>query len=160
MEQFPELTKKIITNGITAAVHYIYQIDTLPGLSVTPSQFFCEPSDDSKWIYDKFEFNILGVNEKENQPEEFQLYQNYPNPFNPETKINFFLPEESFVTLKIFNVLGEEIVILTNRQFSTGSHTINFNAANLQSGIYFYEMKSKGKNGVSTTTAKKMVLIK
>ena len=85
----------------------------------------------------------------------FQLYQNYPNPFNPSTKINFSIPELTFVTLKIYDVLGNEIETLVNDEKPIGTHTIEFDATDLPSGFYFYTLKTE-----EFTYSKKMVLIK
>ncbi|MBI1807285.1 MAG: immune inhibitor A, partial [Ignavibacteria bacterium] len=72
-------------------------------------------------------------------PEQYTLYQNYPNPFNPTTVIEFYLPEQSIVTLKIYNTLGQEVASIFDRQLmDDGSQQIEFNAANLPSGVYFY----------------------
>lgn len=77
-------------------------------------------------------------------PREFVLYQNYPNPFNPSTTIQFDLPEESDVSIKIFNVLGEEIVTLFSQTLKAGSHSVQWNANNVSSGIYIYELRAYG----------------
>jgi hypothetical protein len=76
----------------------------------------------------------------------FNLYQNYPNPFNPTTTINYQLSYSDNVSLKIFDILGNEIARLLNEEKSAGSYSINFNAAqyNLSSGIYFCELKTNG----------------
>jgi len=88
-------------------------------------------------------------------PTEFNLNQNYPNPFNPSTTISFSLPEVSFVSLKVFNTLGEEIEMLVSEELSSGSYKFDWNANNLPSGIYFYKLQSE--NFVET---KKMILLK
>jgi len=85
----------------------------------------------------------------------YSLRQNYPNPFNPTTKIKYQIPELSFVTLKIYDVLGNEIIVPVNEEKSSGSYEVDFNATNLPSGIYFYRLQAG--NFVET---KKMVLIK
>lgn len=71
---------------------------------------------------------------------DYKLYQNYPNPFNPVTNIKYDLKENSFVELKIFDVLGNELATLVNQYMPAGSHTINFNASGLPSGIYIYKI--------------------
>ncbi len=86
---------------------------------------------------------------------EFSLLQNYPNPFNPSTQIKFKIPAESFVTLAIFNLVGEKIKTLINENKSAGEHSITFNADNLPSGIYYYQVKADG-----FVKTKKMILIK
>ena len=85
----------------------------------------------------------------------FKLAQNYPNPFNPATTIKYSLPENSFVTLKVYNILGKEVATLVNEEKSTGIYEVSFNATNLPSGIYFYTIHA-GK----LMETKKMILIK
>jgi hypothetical protein len=89
------------------------------------------------------------------QPEDFFLGQNYPNPFNPSTVISFGIPENSYVSLKVYNALGEEIADLTGREYSAGWHSVSFDASNLASGVYFYALRA-GK----FSTSKKMLLQK
>jgi len=88
-------------------------------------------------------------------PETFALNQNYPNPFNPSTKIRFNVPFESQVTLDVFNITGQKVVSLINGKLSAGYHEIIFNASDLLSGVYFYQLKA----GEFTET-KKMMLVK
>ncbi len=76
-------------------------------------------------------------------PKEYKLSQNYPNPFNPTTKINFSIPQKSFVTLKIYNLIGEEAAVLVNEQLSEGVYEYLLNAALLPSGTYFYKMETE-----------------
>jgi hypothetical protein len=90
-----------------------------------------------------------------NTIQQFSLSQNYPNPFNPGTTITFTLPESKFVTLKIFNALGQEIKTLVNSIKEAGTHNINFDASELNSGIYFYRIDAGAFSQV-----KKMTLIK
>jgi DNA-binding beta-propeller fold protein YncE len=80
--------------------------------------------------------------EKSSIPGGFQLEQNYPNPFNPTTTIDYSVPSRSFVTLKVYDVLGNEIATLVSEVKSTGSYTTEYSAINLTSGIYFYQMKA------------------
>ncbi len=75
-------------------------------------------------------------------PQEFSLQQNYPNPFNPETTIAFALPHPAIVTLKIFNLLGNEIATLLQQPLSAGNHKVTFKAENLSSGVYFYHLQA------------------
>jgi hypothetical protein len=90
-----------------------------------------------------------------NIPLDYTLEQNYPNPFNPSTKISFGLPQRSNVVLRIFNALGEEIAELVNESLEAGTHSYNFDASNLTSGIYIYSLQTDA--GV---ISKKMTLIK
>ena len=85
----------------------------------------------------------------------FNLYQNYPNPFNPSTTISWQLAESHFVSLKIYDVLGNEISTLINEEQQAGFHKIDFNASSLSSGVYFYSLRSNNK-----TLTNRMILIK
>jgi hypothetical protein len=93
-------------------------------------------------------------------PKTFALEQNYPNPFNPSTKINFSLAVDSKVTLKIFDVLGQEVMTLINSDLVAGSYTVNLNAESLNSGVYFYRIEATGADGTNYNNVKKMVLTK
>ncbi|MDZ7623509.1 MAG: T9SS type A sorting domain-containing protein [Ignavibacteriaceae bacterium] len=88
-------------------------------------------------------------------PAQFELSQNYPNPFNPSTTIKFSIPQSSNVSLKIFNTLGQEVSTLINQNMESGVHTINFDASQLNSGIYFYRLEAG-----SYSEVRKMTLIK
>lgn len=86
---------------------------------------------------------VISVNNISSEiPSDFKLYQNYPNPFNPETKIRFSLSMKNFVTMKIFDVLGREVNTLVNSNYEAGTYEVNFNAAGLPSGIYYYTLKA------------------
>jgi hypothetical protein len=95
------------------------------------------------------------VNAEVTSPVQFELSQNYPNPFNPSTTIKFSIPQSSNVTLRIFNTLGQEVSILINQNMESGVHTINFDASELNSGIYFYRLDAG-----QFTEVRKMTLIK
>jgi photosystem II stability/assembly factor-like uncharacterized protein len=73
-------------------------------------------------------------------PTEFKLFQNYPNPFNPSTKIKFQIPENKFVTLKIFNLMGQEVSAPVNRKLTQGTYEVEWNASEFPSGVYFYQL--------------------
>jgi len=88
-------------------------------------------------------------------PSVYSLSQNFPNPFNPSTSIKFGLPKDGFVSLKIFDVTGKEIMKLLSADMKAGSYKIDFNAADLSSGIYYYQITSG-----SFVETRKMILIK
>jgi hypothetical protein len=88
-------------------------------------------------------------------PEKYSLEQNYPNPFNPSTTIRFNLPETGLVTLKVFNALGQEVATLVNQNLDAGEKQFVFNAVELTSGLYFYQLKTS-----NFTETKKMLLLK
>ena len=91
----------------------------------------------------------------------FHLYQNYPNPFNPSTAISYQLSAYSYVTLKVYDMLGREVKTLVNEQQSAGTHSITFNAGNLASGVYFYQLKARASVGSATfISTKKLLLMK
>ena len=86
---------------------------------------------------------ITDVNQKAtNLPTNFSIEQNYPNPFNPTTTINYSLPKASLVTIKVYDILGREVATLVNVQKVTGNYEVQFNAAKLASGVYFYRMQA------------------
>jgi|GEM_PF-1520343 len=92
---------------------------------------------------------------------EYILYQNYPNPFNPSTTISFSIPENSFVKLKVYDILGKEVRTLVNDYKQSGVYNINFNGNNLPSGVYFYRIGVGTQNETGNYfEIKKMVLIK
>ena len=104
---------------------------------------------DGQFEYSKtIEVDMNGV-------KKFELSQNYPNPFNPATTISFNLPEAGNVKLTLFDILGQEIKTLVNEFKESGVHTINFNASELNSGMYIYKIESNG-----LTQTRKMTLIK
>jgi len=88
-------------------------------------------------------------------PEGYALHRNYPNPFNPSTTIAFSLPHTGFVTLKVFNTLGQEVATLVSQELSAGYYETSFDAAGLGSGIYFYRLTAG-----AFTEIKQMVLMK
>ncbi|MCI0472284.1 MAG: C25 family cysteine peptidase, partial [Ignavibacteria bacterium] len=88
-------------------------------------------------------------------PKEYSLMQNYPNPFNPVTKINFALPKQGFVSLKIYDVLGREVSTLVNEVRQAGAYSVDFDASHLSSGVYFYRLESGAFSDI-----KRMILIK
>jgi hypothetical protein len=88
-------------------------------------------------------------------PMVYDLGQNYPNPFNPSTTIKFSIPEAGIVTLRVFNLLGQEVATLLNSEKTAGVYEASFDASTLSSGIYFYTLEAK-----NFTSTKKMVLLK
>jgi hypothetical protein len=85
----------------------------------------------------------------------YHLYQNYPNPFNPTTTIKYSIPKASFVVVKIYDIIGEEVATLVNAQKPSGNYSVKFDASNLSSGIYFYRITSG--NFMAT---KKLIILK
>ncbi len=116
------------------------------------------PAGDLNWfptLKTKWEQGIIIGVDEEFIPTEFVLEQNYPNPFNPSTTIKFSVPKAGIYSLRVFNVLGQEVAKVLNGELNVGTHEATFNASALGSGVYFYNLTG---NDVSIT--KKMMLIK
>ncbi len=101
--------------------------------------------------------NITGseINLDKQIPAEFELSQNYPNPFNPTTKINYAIPKDATVEVRVFDILGKEVSTLLNEFKQAGNYSIEFDGANFKSGVYFYKF-----NSGNYTAVKKMMLVK
>ncbi len=130
---------------------------------LTSSILILDPNNDlivcSDWREDIFIKKItdlaVGVKESNNLPNEFSLSQNYPNPFNPTTNIKYSVPSNEYVSMKVYDLLGKEVAVLVNEQKSEGNYEVTFNARNLSSGVYFYELKAGSYSAI-----KKLLLIK
>jgi hypothetical protein len=96
-----------------------------------------------------------GVPDQGELPKVFALDQNYPNPFNPSTSISYELPSRSFVSLKMFDVLGREVATLVNEEKPAGTYSVTWDARNVASGMYFYRLQAG-----SFTDTKKLILMK
>jgi hypothetical protein len=115
-----------------------------------------QESDELAYIAGVLDGSItVGVETTQELPKKFQLNQNYPNPFNPTTQISYTVAKAGNVTLKVYNMLGQEVATLVNGFQAANTYNVNFNASNLASGVYIYELRA-GSNVMS----KKMVLMK
>ncbi|MBK8382664.1 MAG: T9SS type A sorting domain-containing protein, partial [Ignavibacteria bacterium] len=106
---------------------------------------------------------ITGISENNLFPEKYELEQNYPNPFNPATIINYQLSMFSNVSLKVYDVLGQEVKTLVNENKPAGRYEVTFNGADFPSGVYFYRLVVSPSNPMESdvfTDVKRMVLIK
>ncbi|MDP2039016.1 MAG: T9SS type A sorting domain-containing protein [Ignavibacteria bacterium] len=103
----------------------------------------------------KFTKTGSGIEKLDEIPTGYELSQNYPNPFNPTTNIKFSIPEQGFVSVKVYNTLGQEVATLVNEVKSSGSYQVDFNASNLSSGIYMYTLRTE-----KMSLTKKMLLVK
>lgn len=90
----------------------------------------------------------------------YKIYQNYPNPFNPSTTIKYEVPHISFVTIKVFDILGREVTTIVNEEKPSGSHTASFDASSLSSGVYIYRINALSRGKVLFSQTKTMTLIK
>jgi hypothetical protein len=171
------------TNG-TDKILYIYSNLTTPGTFSTPEQISEHPpgwsardyvpgvvelyntsdagalwvgldGSDKRVYWDRF-LAVVSVNNNRNEmPSSYYLGQNYPNPFNPVTKIEFTLPKDDFVTIKVFDILGREVAELVSKNMKAGSYEVTLDASRLSTGVYFYRMQT----GRFAET-KKMILVK
>ena len=98
---------------------------------------------------------ITNIANDNNVEYNFSLNQNYPNPFNPSTKISYQIPERSFITIKVYSILGKEVRTLVEEEQPAGNYEVEFDAPNLRSGIYFYQLKAGG-----FVETKKMILLR
>ncbi|MBI5475669.1 MAG: T9SS type A sorting domain-containing protein [Ignavibacteriales bacterium] len=126
----------------------------------------------AEWYFVKYsipsmEFKPSTFSNYSEEPLQFELQQNYPNPFNPSTTIEFTLAQSSLVTLKIYNMLGQEVAtILNHEEMEAGSQEVEYNAIALSSGVYFYRLEATGisnEDGTGSkkyTELKKMILMK
>jgi photosystem II stability/assembly factor-like uncharacterized protein len=138
-------------NGTTTEMHFYSFFDDISSLQISDKIFYRLKQID---FDGSFEYSDI-VEVVVNQPNEFSLEQNYPNPFNPTTKIKFQIPETGYVRLKVFDILGNEVAVLINEELHSGNFKVEFNAANLSSGIYYYRL-SAGE----FIDVKKMILLK
>jgi hypothetical protein len=109
----------------------------------------------NSYVLTNSNISVLKVGSDAITPTAYSLEQNYPNPFNPSTTIKFAIPEVSNVKLTIYNSLGQKVAELVNSTLDAGSYTINWNASNVASGLYFYELNTSNFSSV-----KKMMLLK
>jgi len=101
------------------------------------------------------------VKDESTVPQEYKLDQNYPNPFNPSTSISFSVPEDSFVSLKVWDSKGSEVAALLNKEMSAGSYKVNFNPLNASSQVFIYQIAAQSLSSSRTfNTSRKMVYLK
>jgi hypothetical protein len=134
---------------------YIYIIDSVAGinqdLKLNPQyRFFLKAGEYDNRFSLAFSLTVLN-----NIPKEFSLLQNYPNPFNPRTTIKYLIPQTSFVTITVYDILGKEVSKLVNEEKLSGSYEVQFDGSKLSSGVYFYRLHAG-----SFFKTKKLVLLK
>jgi len=109
----------------------------------------------NRWTYTWIGDQFVDVDEESEVPLRYELSQNYPNPFNPSTIINYSVTSKGNVALRVFNILGQEVATLVNKVQTPGTYQVNFDASELATGMYIYQIQSG-----SFVTSKKMLLIK
>ncbi len=145
--------------SLPATITFYFDNVKLPGTSMAPDllDVTCSYPDVSNAI--TFNSSEMGV-DNDALPTVFSLAQNYPNPFNPSTRIAFDLPEESMTKLVVYNLLGQQVNVLTNRHLSSGHHVLDWNGLDasgniVASGVYFYELRAG-----DFVSKKKMLLLR
>ncbi|PIW70205.1 MAG: hypothetical protein COW08_02935 [Ignavibacteriales bacterium CG12_big_fil_rev_8_21_14_0_65_30_8] len=141
--------------------HYNKSINDQPNTAVssTVADALFNASDHLP-VYATFKFlNATDIKYEQTVPAQFSLSQNYPNPFNPETAISYQLSAFSFVTLKVYDLLGREVATIVNEEKPSGNYEVKFNAENLSSGIFFYRLTSVSGSSKFVQT-KKMILLR
>jgi hypothetical protein len=113
------------------------------------------------WYVQRYLLTSVKEKSVEELPAEYQLEQNYPNPFNPSTTIEFALPEESQVSIKLYNVLGEEVATLVEEVEPAGFHKVQWKPERLASGVYLFRLEAKSdKSGRTFTSVKKLTYVR
>jgi len=145
----------VIGNGGAALTGNGYSIDGTVSQSVAGSSSNTSDINDIGFWY--LQSNaVTGVRSQSDViPEKFLLFQNYPNPFNPSTTINYQLHTNSYVTLKVYDILGREVVTIVNEKENTGSYSVKFDGSQFASGVYFYRLTAG-----SFVSVKKLTLLK
>ena len=129
-------------SNLTPGQYYAYRLKAFTG--IVESNYSNE-----------FEIVIVSINSEIEIPNKFELFQNYPNPFNPSTQISYQLPENSFVNLVVYNIIGQKVAELVNQEKTSGKYSVKFDASNLPSGVYIYKLQAGEFSSV-----KKMLLTK
>jgi plastocyanin len=140
-QSFHQTSGSVFSYSVIIAGTYLYQCDFHVGLGMTGS----------------FSALLTGVENIQTsfQPDAFRLKQNFPNPFNPTTMISFDIPFQTTVSLKIYNLIGQEVATIANENMPAGSYSKMWNAISMSSGIYYYRLQA----GAYSET-KKLVLLK
>ena len=155
---FASLNENIIYDDASGSyfIDFVYMYDKVPGSFVFGQN---EATPPAAWIYDRYDITahipVGAIDPGVSVASGFELSQNYPNPFNPSTTIAYNLKQAADVTLEVFNVTGQKVATLANGRKPAGQYEVNFDAADIASGIYFYTLNA---NGQSLT--RKMVLMK
>lgn len=143
VEQYSDLSKFDLSYGTSAGAY-----TAANGYPAGDLNWY--PDKKAAWIQDPTDVNDVAA-----LPTEFTLDQNYPNPFNPSTKIVYNVPEQSRIQLEVFDILGRSVTTLVNEVQPAGKYTVNFDASQLSSGVYFYRLSTQ-----NLTLSKKMILMK
>jgi hypothetical protein len=141
-------------NGVNKNFRYEYLVDLGGG---TPEPMLIELDENDLGLYSQLVLwsGSTNIETQVSEPQGFRLHQNYPNPFNPVTQIAFDLQKTGLVELSVYNLVGEKVSTLVNGRLNAGSHSVQFDAAAIPSGLYLYRLTQSG-----ITESRKMILIK
>jgi hypothetical protein len=148
------------SNGIITITPGIYDILKIPGRIIVNDIIV---SDTAHQAHRGFSSTTDVLKNEEIVPTVYKLFQSYPNPFNPTATIEFSIPERSTVNLRVYNILGQEIAVLSSQQlYNPGYHEVTFDCTNCASGLYFYRLEAASVSDPSRTfiQVKKMILLK
>jgi hypothetical protein len=150
-----EINPVATTDDDAITVHIVMQSDTIPGSTIDAGTMPVGVT--AQYNHFSTEIMVTSTGKDPLVINDYNLEQNYPNPFNPSTTIKFSIPERSGVTLTVYDVLGNEVSLLLDKELETGTHSVDFNSSdyNLSSGVYFYTLKSN-----DYTQTKKLILMK
>jgi hypothetical protein len=149
--QYVSVTSEGFNNSVSARMNSVNFItDNFPpavGIRSVPNDncFALYSANGQMNVYSAYGCSGIITNTKNTEiPVAFDLKQNYPNPFNPVTRINYSLPKSGLVTLKVYDILGKEVAVLVNDMKNAGNYSVDFNASDMTSGVYFYKLTSAG----------------
>ena len=129
--------------------------DSINALVISGSNIYAGTVAGGVWKRPLSDNEVSVPQEKNEVPRQFVLSQNYPNPFNPSTNISFSIPAKSFVSLKVFDLLGKEVATIVSEEMSAGTYSRQWNAVTMSSGVYFYRLQAG-----SFIETKKLVLLR
>jgi len=131
------------------------KISALSSLTIDSLYIYNNSRNKKLLLLSVYNYIIMDVGKKQYYPTNFFLSQNYPNPFNPTTTINYSVPKSGFVTIKVYDVLGREVTTLVIENKPIGNYSVQFNAAKLTSGVYYYRIQAG-----DFVQTKKLILLK
>ena len=153
----------VVVNASSAPEEWTENQFTAQQARYVKLQFVSSTNNPNNWanlweaqIWGEDQTTSVESNQDKESPESYKLSQNYPNPFNPNTTIEFEIKEDAKVKLTVYNILGEQVAELVNGDINMGTHKVDFNAANLASGVYVYRLEA----GSKFAETKKMILMK